>query len=76
MSGLIKIWILFSFITPSKFCFAQTQNNHWTEEILYYIFFDVMFLVAIIVLVKLICIYPLNYPSIINMLSKNDKLAP
>ncbi len=40
--------------TLSNVCFAQTEGNNWTNEILVYIIFDLLFLVAVVVLVKLI----------------------
>ena len=55
MNGLIKICTALYLFTLSNLCFAQNQANNWTDEILVYLFFDVLFLVAVIVLVKLIC---------------------
>jgi multisubunit Na+/H+ antiporter MnhB subunit len=40
--------------TLSNVCFAQTEGKNWTNEILVYIIFDLLFLVAVVVLVKLI----------------------
>lgn len=43
-------------LTLTNFCFAQTQTqaNIWSDEILVYIIFDILFLVTIIALVKLV----------------------
>ncbi len=35
-------------------CFAQTQSSNWSDEILVYIIFDILFLVTVIALVKLV----------------------
>jgi ABC-type multidrug transport system permease subunit len=57
MNYVIKIWAALCLFTLTDVCFAQTQagNNSWTNEILVYIIFDLLFLVAVIVLVKLVC---------------------
>jgi multisubunit Na+/H+ antiporter MnhB subunit len=54
MSGLIKTWTMLYLFTLSNVCFAQTEGKNWTNEILVYIIFDLLFLVAVVVLVKLI----------------------
>ena len=54
MSGLIKTWTMLDLFTLSNVCFAQTEGKNWTNEILVYIIFDLLFLVAVVVLVKLI----------------------
>jgi hypothetical protein len=56
MNDLTKTWTMLYLLTLSNVCFAQTQSNNWTNEILVYLFFDLLFLVIVIVLVKLICI--------------------
>ena len=53
MNGLIKTWTMLYLLTLSNVCFAQ--SNNWTNEILVYLFFDLLFLVIVIALVKLIC---------------------
>jgi hypothetical protein len=55
MNDLTKTWTMLYLLTLSNVCFAQTQSNNWTNEILVYLFFDLLFLVIVIVLVKLIC---------------------
>jgi hypothetical protein len=55
MNGLIKTWTMLYLLTLSNVCFAQTQSKNWTNEILVYLFFDLLFLIIVIVLVKLIC---------------------
>jgi hypothetical protein len=54
MNGLIKTWTMLCLFTLSNVCFAQTEGNNWTNEILVYIIFDLLFLVVVVVLVKLI----------------------
>jgi hypothetical protein len=55
MNGLIKTWTILYLLTLSNVSFAQTQSNKWSNEILVYLFFDLLFLIIVIVLVKLIC---------------------
>jgi hypothetical protein len=55
MNDLTKTWTMLYLLTLSNVCFAQTQSSNWTNEILVYLFFDLLFLVIVIVLVKLIC---------------------
>jgi hypothetical protein len=55
MNGLIKTWTILYLMTLSNDSFAQNQSNKWSNEILVYLFFDLLFLIIVIVLVKLIC---------------------
>jgi hypothetical protein len=55
MNGLIKTWTILYLLTLSNVSFAQNQSNKWSNEILVYLFFDLLFLIIVIVLVKLIC---------------------
>lgn len=54
MNCLIKTLTMLYLFTLSNVCFAQTQNNMWTDEILVYIFFDLLFLFVVVLLVKLV----------------------
>ncbi|MFQ3192533.1 MAG: hypothetical protein ACI936_003685 [Paraglaciecola sp.] len=55
MNCLIKTWTVLFLFSLTNVCFAQTQSNSWTDEILIYVLFDILFLIIVIVLVKLIC---------------------
>lgn len=54
MKRLIQSWVLLTLFLISSVCYANTQDAKWTDEILYYIFFDLFIFAIVLLLVKLL----------------------